>query len=85
MTNLVSAKSFIVDLNAKSLSIEEAEFEECMQAARLANKVERKEVPTTTHDISRANRGPAPLGRIHDDETNTNGELYFFKIYCNND
>ncbi|KAH7571077.1 hypothetical protein JRO89_XS05G0249200 [Xanthoceras sorbifolium] len=34
----------IVDLNAKSLSIEENEFEESMQAARLANKAARVEV-----------------------------------------
>ncbi|KAF5946735.1 hypothetical protein HYC85_016963 [Camellia sinensis] len=35
-TNLVSAKSFIVDLDAKSLSINETEFQESMQTARLA-------------------------------------------------
>lgn len=38
-TNMASAKTFIVDLQAKSLSIDEIEFEENMQAARLANKV----------------------------------------------
>lgn len=38
-TNLASAKSFIVDLHAKSLSIDEIEFEENMQVARLNNKV----------------------------------------------
>ncbi|XP_020232709.1 vacuolar protein sorting-associated protein 9A isoform X1 [Cajanus cajan] len=38
-TNLVSAKSFIVDLNAKSLSMDEIKFEENMQAAKLTNKV----------------------------------------------
>ncbi|KAL2335862.1 hypothetical protein Fmac_010308 [Flemingia macrophylla] len=37
-TNLMSAKSFIVELNAKSLSMEEIEFEESMQAAKLTNK-----------------------------------------------
>ncbi|KAL6997390.1 hypothetical protein U1Q18_007517 [Sarracenia purpurea var. burkii] len=35
-TNLVSAKSFIFDLDAKSLSIDENEFQENMQTARLA-------------------------------------------------
>ncbi|XP_058721954.1 vacuolar protein sorting-associated protein 9A-like [Vicia villosa] len=38
-TNLVSAKTFIIDLNAKSLSIDETKFEECMQEAKLANKI----------------------------------------------
>ncbi|RDY00378.1 Vacuolar protein sorting-associated protein 9A, partial [Mucuna pruriens] len=38
-TNLVSTKTFIVDLNAKSLSMDGIEFEESMQAAKLANKV----------------------------------------------
>ncbi|KAK6937935.1 RABX5, catalytic core helical domain [Dillenia turbinata] len=38
-TNLVSAKSFIVDLNAKSLSMDETEFQRCMDAARTANEV----------------------------------------------
>jgi len=38
-TNLVSAKTFIIELNAKSLSIDEIKFEECMQAAKLAKKV----------------------------------------------
>ncbi|KOM43015.1 hypothetical protein LR48_Vigan05g061900 [Vigna angularis] len=38
-TNLVSATSFIVDLNAKSLSMDEIKFEESMQAAKLINKV----------------------------------------------
>ncbi|XP_057469619.1 vacuolar protein sorting-associated protein 9A-like isoform X2 [Actinidia eriantha] len=35
-TNLVSVKSFIVDLEAKSLSMDETVFEENMQTARLA-------------------------------------------------
>lgn len=38
-TNLVSAKSFIVDLNATSLSMDEIKFEESMQAAKLITKV----------------------------------------------
>jgi hypothetical protein len=38
-TNLVSAKTFIIDLNAKSLSMDEIKFEECMQAAKLTKKV----------------------------------------------
>ena len=35
----MSAKTFIIELNAKSLSIDEIKFEECMQAAKLAKKV----------------------------------------------
>ncbi|KAE8671037.1 Vacuolar sorting protein 9 domain isoform 3 [Hibiscus syriacus] len=46
LTNLVSAKSFIVDLNAKSLSIEESEFEESMQAARLVDRVPQETLIT---------------------------------------
>ncbi|GAU16351.1 hypothetical protein TSUD_117000 [Trifolium subterraneum] len=38
-TNLVSAKTFIIDLNAKSLSMDEIKFEECMQEAKLTKKV----------------------------------------------
>lgn len=37
-TNLVSAKSFIIDLNAKSLSMDEIKFEENMQAAKFTTK-----------------------------------------------
>ncbi|OWM65708.1 hypothetical protein CDL15_Pgr015132 [Punica granatum] len=48
-TNLVSAKSFIVDLHAKSLSIDEIEFEENMQVAKLANKVPDED-PCPTRD-----------------------------------
>ncbi|KAH9726057.1 VPS9 domain-containing protein [Citrus sinensis] len=50
-TNLVSAKTFILDLNAKSLSMEETEFEKSMQAARLANKVTLIEESTTSNGI----------------------------------
>ncbi|KAE8699097.1 Vacuolar sorting protein 9 domain isoform 3 [Hibiscus syriacus] len=46
LTNLVSAKSFIVDLNAKSLSIEESEFEESMQAAKLVDRVPQETLIT---------------------------------------
>ncbi|CAI8595793.1 unnamed protein product [Vicia faba] len=45
-TNLVSAKTFIIDLNSKSLSMDEIKFEECMQEAKLANKV-RNELHST--------------------------------------
>ncbi|XP_014500023.1 vacuolar protein sorting-associated protein 9A [Vigna radiata var. radiata] len=45
-TNLVSATSFIVDLNAKSLSMDETKFEESMQAAKLINKVSNESSST---------------------------------------
>ncbi|XP_057973983.1 vacuolar protein sorting-associated protein 9A-like isoform X3 [Malania oleifera] len=38
-TNLVSAKSFIVGLDAGSLSMDETEFQKGMQAARMSHKV----------------------------------------------
>ncbi|GAV72005.1 VPS9 domain-containing protein [Cephalotus follicularis] len=66
-TNLVSAKSFIVDLNSKSLSIEEIDFEESMQAARLANKVTQVE-PSHQLDIG-------PSARIHNNQTNLSGNF----------
>jgi hypothetical protein len=37
LTHFLSAKTFISELNAKSLSIDEVEFEESMQTARLDN------------------------------------------------
>ncbi|KAJ6884453.1 hypothetical protein NC652_031457 [Populus alba x Populus x berolinensis] len=43
LTNLVSAKSFIVVLNAKSLSLDAIELEESMRAARLDSKVSQVE------------------------------------------
>ncbi|KAG6659127.1 hypothetical protein I3843_03G010800 [Carya illinoinensis] len=46
-TNLVSAKEFIVDLSAKSLSMDEIKFEESMQAARSTNKEIQTEASTT--------------------------------------
>ncbi|XP_031259910.1 vacuolar protein sorting-associated protein 9A-like isoform X2 [Pistacia vera] len=74
-TNLVSAKTFVVDLNSKSLSVEEIEFEENMQAARLANKVPQVEVSSTSNDFKALGdvRGPGPSGRIHGDGIHTSG------------
>jgi len=46
-TNLVSAKTFVVDLSAKSLSMDEIKFEESMQAARLTNKATQIEASPT--------------------------------------
>lgn len=57
-TNLVSAKSFIVQLDAKSLSMDEIEFEEGMQAAKLDSKVSQLEALQAQTD-------PIPSTRMH--------------------
>ncbi|KAL9344997.1 hypothetical protein Peur_062672 [Populus x canadensis] len=49
-TNLVSAKSFIGQLDAKSLSMDEIEFEESMQAAKLDSKVSQVEASQAQTD-----------------------------------
>ncbi|XP_010999498.1 PREDICTED: vacuolar protein sorting-associated protein 9A-like isoform X1 [Populus euphratica] len=65
-TNLVSAKSFIVQLDAKSLSMDEIEFEESMQAAKLDCKVSQLEA-------SQAQTDPLPSTRMHGMKTNIDG------------
>ncbi|OMO51488.1 Vacuolar sorting protein 9 [Corchorus capsularis] len=74
LTNLVSVKSFILDLNAKSLSIEEIEFEESMQAARLVNRVPQV-TSITLDNISTSGRqtDPGPSAATHKRKTNING------------
>ncbi|XP_022718192.1 vacuolar protein sorting-associated protein 9A-like [Durio zibethinus] len=73
LTNLVSAKSFIVDLNAKSLSIEEIEFEESMQAARLIDRVPQVTLPTLDKRSTFGNlTDPGPSTLMHGRETNLN-------------
>lgn len=75
LTNLVSAKSFIVDLNAKSLSIEESEFMESMEAARLVNRVPQETV-TTIDNRSKFGKlmDPGPSTPVHlKTQTNVNG------------
>ncbi|GKV35143.1 hypothetical protein SLEP1_g43448 [Rubroshorea leprosula] len=73
LTNVVSAKSFIVDLNAKSLSIEEIEFEESMQAARLANKATLVENPPTTFNTEVFRTDPGPSKFLDEKETKLKG------------
>nr|XP_028964832.1 vacuolar protein sorting-associated protein 9A-like isoform X1 [Malus domestica] len=51
-TNLVSAKTFILELNAKSLSIDEIEFEESMHAARLTNKATEKDATQALEEMT---------------------------------
>ncbi|MBA0647131.1 hypothetical protein Goklo_015040 [Gossypium klotzschianum] len=75
LTNLVSAKSFIVDLNAKSLSIEESEFMENMEAARLVNRVPQETVTTIDkRSIFGKLMDPGPSTPVHvKTQTNVNG------------
>ncbi|KAH1105630.1 hypothetical protein J1N35_009398 [Gossypium stocksii] len=75
LTNLVSAKSFIVDLNAKSLSIEESEFMESMEAARLVNRVPQETVTTNDkRSIFGKLMDPGPSTLVHvKTQTNVNG------------
>ncbi|KAK9941520.1 hypothetical protein M0R45_007225 [Rubus argutus] len=70
LTNLVSAKTFISELNAKSLSIDEIEFEESMQAARLTNEETQKEATPSPEEMtsSQGHADPGPSARLHDKE-----------------
>lgn len=43
----MSAKEFVADLNASSLSIDEIKFEENMKAAKLTSKVTGEAAPAT--------------------------------------
>ncbi|CAL5398722.1 unnamed protein product [Camellia sinensis] len=67
-TNLVSAKSFIVDLDAKSLSINETEFQESMQTARLAITGAQIKFPLALHKTE-ALPVPSTRGRGHNEVT----------------
>ncbi|MBA0737564.1 hypothetical protein Gogos_011021 [Gossypium gossypioides] len=77
LTNLVSAKSFIVDLNAKSLSIEESEFMASMEAARLVNRVPQETVTSIDkRSIFGKLMDPGPSTPVHvKTQTNVNGEF----------
>ncbi|KAL6210189.1 hypothetical protein ACLB2K_021126 [Fragaria x ananassa] len=78
LTNLVSAKTFISELNAKSLSIDEIEFEESMQAARLTNKETEKEAARSLEEMttSQDHEDPGPSLRYHDKETRVSRSNY---------
>ncbi|KAI4388741.1 hypothetical protein MLD38_001045 [Melastoma candidum] len=64
LTNLVSTKSFIIDLSAKSLSIDEIEFEENMQAAKEANvsSANEEHVPAFNELSTLGNNDTGPSG-----------------------
>lgn len=65
----MSAKEFIVDLSAKSLSMDEIKFEESMQAARLTNKEIQIEASTTLQGQT----GLSPT-RIQDEQRDLSGK-----------
>lgn len=65
-TNLVSAKTFICDLDAKSLSIDETEFEENMKRAKLAITGARMGPPRALHETAALVN---PLARMCDKAT----------------
>ncbi|KAL5537416.1 hypothetical protein UlMin_043049 [Ulmus minor] len=69
-TNLVSAKTFIVNLNAQSLSMDELEFEESMQAAKMTNNLTPRE-PSSTLQLMK----PSQHG-MHDEDINAGGSNY---------
>ena len=71
-TNLVSAKSFIVDLEAKSLSMDAVEFQEGMEAAREAHKAAGVEASPAT---SARQMDPGPSRKMLFRESDSKGEF----------
>ncbi|KAL5538970.1 hypothetical protein UlMin_043308 [Ulmus minor] len=69
-TNLVSAKTFIVNLNAQSLSMDELEFEESMQAAKMTNNLTPRE-PSSTLQVMKPSQHS-----MHDEDINAGGSNY---------
>ncbi|XP_018682424.2 vacuolar protein sorting-associated protein 9A isoform X2 [Musa acuminata AAA Group] len=59
LTNLISAKTFITNINASSLSMDESEFHRNMQLARLASEITVNE-PSGTFQLS---EGSPPIVR----------------------
>lgn len=60
-TNLLSAKSFIYDLDAKSLSMDKLEFEESMKAAKSAHQL----VPSVSHPTTVSHHLTNARGQFH--------------------
>lgn len=75
--NLVSAKSFIVDLDGKSLSMDAVEFHESMEAAREAHKATGVEpLPALDQSATLAKQmDPGPSRKMLSGETDTRGEF----------
>ncbi|XP_058089987.1 vacuolar protein sorting-associated protein 9A-like isoform X3 [Magnolia sinica] len=71
LTNLISAESFIMALDANSLSIGENEFHESMQAARLAEAARIGSSTTST-----SSTGHVPTMRRCNEDIDTRGRKY---------
>jgi len=70
LTNLISAKMFIIDVNARSLSMEESEFQKHMESARLATKISVAS-PSSS-------QGLPTYTRAHKEETDLAGSRFPF-------
>ncbi|CAN6475382.1 unnamed protein product [Victoria cruziana] len=72
-TNLVSVEAFITELNAQSLSIDENEFERCMQAARSSIANQPLQSATVKRGASESNELDPVIGQqtyeanVHDE------------------
>lgn len=71
LTNLISAKTFITNINASSLSIDESEFHRNMQLARLASEITVNE-PSGTVQLS---EGSPPI--VRNKYIYVEGKLYY--------
>ncbi|XP_038974517.1 vacuolar protein sorting-associated protein 9A-like isoform X3 [Phoenix dactylifera] len=76
LTNLISAETFITNINASSLSMEESEFQENMQSAKIANE----ETVTGHSSVLQLSEDDATTMRRHGKEIHVNleGCLYPF-------
>ncbi|KQK12196.1 hypothetical protein BRADI_1g02117v3 [Brachypodium distachyon] len=57
LTNLISAKMFIVNVNGHSLSMEESEFQKHMESAKLGTQISAAS-PSTPQGLATSTRGP---------------------------
>ncbi|KAJ8759510.1 hypothetical protein K2173_007127 [Erythroxylum novogranatense] len=77
-TNLISAKSFIMDLSAKSVSMDEMEFEKSMEAARQANNSSQVEHSLALDEASMLGEHAYPAtATTIETETTTSGRLNY--------
>lgn len=78
----MSVKTFVVDLSAKSLSMDEMKFEESMEAARLTNKATQIEASPTLQGQTI----PIPPTAMHDKNKDISGKpetatMFFFFFF----
>ena len=72
-TNLISAKMFIIDINARSLSIEEIEFQKHMESARLSTQ--------TSVASPSSSQGLPTSTRANQEETDTDRFPYYISQF----